>query len=410
MKNQSSSFNPVPLTVLILVALLLFSPSSPLLANGVFNSFLAQLRVLGLDNAPGTAINIDGDNVGIGTIAPKARLHVNDGIYITGGNGDVNGNGFMNAKDAVMIVNYINGLQLTEEEYARADVNGDSYVNKLDYAIVIGAINATSTRGSGPLTIPERHAGKSEVNLSNDPWKENLSTKLISLSRSGNKVSIGTDTKISRLTVDGNIALIGAGTSRTIQLASGSKNLNIRNSNKDRDFNLDIHPDRGRLLIRTYDGTEVKDALLVVKADGKAGVGVDDPVYNLDVKNDINLTGFYRKSGIKAPATGIYQGNNSTAGKVVNVGYKPRVVTTYFDQGTGRVGRGGVAGEIECLKTNKMLGKTGYCTSSGRSATCPNIFALTTTGFKVYRGTTFPCTNSQRNPNATGTWYYIAWP
>ncbi|HCX45096.1 TPA: hypothetical protein DGT35_00655, partial [Patescibacteria group bacterium] len=68
MKDQSpKSFSAVSLTVLILVALLLFSSSSPLLASSVFQNFLAQLRILGTNNQFSNSIFVDTDgNVGIG--------------------------------------------------------------------------------------------------------------------------------------------------------------------------------------------------------------------------------------------------------------------------------------------------------------------------------------------------------
>ena len=63
----------------------------------------------------------------------KTKLAMNGSIYILGGNGDVNGNGIVgDATDRGMLINYFNGANLTEEEYARADVTGDGIVSRDD--------------------------------------------------------------------------------------------------------------------------------------------------------------------------------------------------------------------------------------------------------------------------------------
>jgi hypothetical protein len=80
-------------------------------------------------------------------------------------------------------------------------------------------------------------------------------------------------------------------------MVSGGNHLNIRNSNVDKDINLDISPTRGKLLIRSHNGTSVVNSLLIVQADGKVGIGVENPGHKLDVNGDINTSGRYLVNG-----------------------------------------------------------------------------------------------------------------
>ena len=257
-------------------------------------------------------------------------------------------------------------------------------------------------------------------------WTEDASKKITYLTQTGHKLGIGTKNPTSRLTVDGNITLIGASGSRNIQIASGGNNLNIRNPNVDKDINLDISPTRGKLLIRSHNGTSVVNNLLIVQADGKVGIGVEDPGYNLDVNGDINLSGFYRKSGKAVPATGTYVGNNKTAakgGKTIEVGFRPRMVQVFWDPGTypNRYNQVRDDVQIHCLKTDNMPSTVGWCTWAGNGHTCRSTFELTNTGFKVSKGQDLwtGCHGNSGHPNrasgkygaqANAQWYYIAWP
>ncbi len=60
---------------------------------------------------------------------------------------DINGDGKLNIKDALMVYYYVNGkAQLTDEELSRADYSGDGKINIKDalqiYYLVLGAINS----------------------------------------------------------------------------------------------------------------------------------------------------------------------------------------------------------------------------------------------------------------------------
>ena len=52
--------------------------------------------------------------------------------------GDVDGDGAITAKDAMMILQQANGLKiLSEEEQLRANVNGDNSINETDALLVL---------------------------------------------------------------------------------------------------------------------------------------------------------------------------------------------------------------------------------------------------------------------------------
>ena len=338
---------------------------------------------MNLDVHNQTALTIDSiARVGIGTKIPQAKLHVKGGIYILGGDGDVYKDGYLKTSDLMMVINYINGgTTLTVEEYARADINGDSYVNKIDHKILTGIVNKIlngSRKNSGPLTVAERHAAKSEINLG----------------------AVSGD-----LRVNGNIILLGG--SRNLQLGIGEKNLNIRNPNQGRALNLDIHPTRGKLLVRTHDGKTMGKVLVKINSNG-----------------DIDITGLYKKNGVNVPATGTYKGNNrraSQGGKTIEVGFRPRMVQVFWDPGifSWDVVRDDV--QIHCLKTDSMPSTVGWCTWAGNGHTCRSTFELTDTGFKVSRGRDYKtgCHGLIGHPNRmsgkygaekNAQWYYVAWP
>ncbi|MDD3030254.1 MAG: dockerin type I domain-containing protein, partial [Alphaproteobacteria bacterium] len=90
-------------------------------------------------------------NVGIGTTAPIAPLHVVGGEYIGGGSGDVNGSGSVTPYDATLVLQYIAGsTTLTPTQYAAADINGDGVVNVGDASVISQAYN-------GIITFEEAH-------------------------------------------------------------------------------------------------------------------------------------------------------------------------------------------------------------------------------------------------------------
>lgn len=76
-------------------------------------------------------------DVGIGTLSPEAKLHVDGNVFLLGGNGDADLSGSVNAVDLARIVNYLNQtVFLTPSEYAEADMDGDGRVTWDDLAIL----------------------------------------------------------------------------------------------------------------------------------------------------------------------------------------------------------------------------------------------------------------------------------
>jgi len=96
---------------------------------------------------------LENGKVGIGTSSPAAQLDVEGGMYLLGGNGDVDGNGEVEQDDVIKALRWISGYDLTKEEYARADVNGDGKVTRLDIDLIqkiaIGAINLDQAHSIG---------------------------------------------------------------------------------------------------------------------------------------------------------------------------------------------------------------------------------------------------------------------
>ncbi len=101
--------------------------------------------------------------VGIGTVAPQAGLHVIGGIYVLGGDGDVNDDDSLTSLDMLEIIAHLNnpqGRPLTPAARIAADVNGDGAVNTADINAIMAVIDL---RGSGPLmTEAEREAVKQQ--------------------------------------------------------------------------------------------------------------------------------------------------------------------------------------------------------------------------------------------------------
>ena len=66
------------------------------------------------------AIDVDGD----GYVRIK---------YLGGGSGDVNGDGSVDTRDSMLILQYLNGIrEFTDEQRYEADINGDGSVDTLD--------------------------------------------------------------------------------------------------------------------------------------------------------------------------------------------------------------------------------------------------------------------------------------
>jgi hypothetical protein len=86
------------------------------------------------------------DKVGIGTLNPAAKLHVDGGIYTTGGGGDVNENDVpREIADLVLMQFYLSeNNYLSERGYAEADVDGDGRVTSDDAAVLALVVDGVS--------------------------------------------------------------------------------------------------------------------------------------------------------------------------------------------------------------------------------------------------------------------------
>lgn len=81
-------------------------------------------------------------------------LTANGGVYLLGGNGDVNGDGKLTTLDITFSRRFqLYGTNFTAEQYARADVNGDGLVNSLDITLmrqaILGIIPRNMMSGNG---------------------------------------------------------------------------------------------------------------------------------------------------------------------------------------------------------------------------------------------------------------------
>jgi len=79
-------------------------------------------------------MDLNSGSVGIGTTAPAGpALDVEGSFYLSGGHGDVNGDGNVNSNDALLVAKHIVGeTTLTHDQYARGDVDGDGILTFSD--------------------------------------------------------------------------------------------------------------------------------------------------------------------------------------------------------------------------------------------------------------------------------------
>jgi len=115
-----------------------------------------------------------------------------DGMYVKGGSGDVNGDGVVNIADASNIALWVAGEKtFTKEQYARADINGDGIVNSLDANLI-----ANYTVGIITLDQARNEVGK------------RAAANVIHTTYDG-RVGIGTANPQAKLEVSGNVKISG---------------------------------------------------------------------------------------------------------------------------------------------------------------------------------------------------------
>lgn len=178
---------------------------------------------MNLDVHDQTALTIDNTGkVGIGTKTPQFKLDVDGDINTSGrylvdgediaiggrfGNGDVDGSGYFNQLDILRIINHINGILLTGEEFLRADLNGDGLVDCIDAKILYEVVGF---RGTGALVSKSEviAALPAAVNQCVGFWEENDDQDTV-LRKASRRVGIGTKTPDYKLDVDGDINTSG---------------------------------------------------------------------------------------------------------------------------------------------------------------------------------------------------------
>jgi len=87
-----------------------------------------------------TADKVIAEEADIGaTLIDSTGLDLNGSIFVTGGSGDLNGNGEVaDAGDLTMLNNHLNGdLEFTREQLTNADVTGDGKVTYDDLAVLL---------------------------------------------------------------------------------------------------------------------------------------------------------------------------------------------------------------------------------------------------------------------------------
>lgn len=223
-------------------------------------------------------------NVGIRTNNPQANLHIAGSTIIEGGDGDVDGNGVVSPRDALLVQNYLNGGgALNIASYARADLNGDGSVTSADHLGIIAILNGT------PLNTVRQNA-------------KGLQDRHIFFTDAGN-VGIGTMNPGQELDVVGNNARLRIGhdadNAGTLGIQFGHV-LDTTQQQKaaiysvyrgdlgwgrsDLYFALDSDGDTGNVAS--------SDAKMVISNEGDVGIGTTSPASELEVNGAVTADGF----------------------------------------------------------------------------------------------------------------------
>ena len=175
----------------------------------------------------------DGVNLGIGTTAPNANLHVNGSFYFQGGNGDVNNSGTVTSLDALTTNYFMVGLtSLTPQQYARANVTGSGVVTTFDANVTQMAVVNQNFLASSSVLI-KRAVGRTiwpKMPSSWDydwdklgyglGWIPSLNSEAISISNQG-LVGIGTTTPSQQLEITKNFQMPNTISTTTGELYKG---------------------------------------------------------------------------------------------------------------------------------------------------------------------------------------------
>ncbi len=306
------------------------------------------------------------DSVGIGTSDPEAKLHVDGGVYFDGGSGDVNQDGSITPGDATAISTFLNGGNITKEEYAIADINGDGIVDWTDAQ----AIFNLSLSGDRDMVVMNANRQKGNAFF------------IGSIGRIG----IGTPEPEAKLHVDG-----GESSDAWSAVFTGGNGVLV-----DEDFIVE----NGNVGIGTTD-PKVK---LVIEDSGAAMINIINDTttspsgyskLELTLKNQGNFSMMLREMDkIGAISTMLY-GNDSTKGYPIAfyTGHPLLVEPDLFINDTGNVGIGTTEPSSELkLDVEGKIGATEYCDEDGEN--CVTAGALSNVKkIEVYNSntTTWQC-------------------
>lgn len=187
---------------------------------------------------------VTGGKSGFNVQTPNATLDVNGSIYVYGGTGDMNGDGFIvSAGDCGKINDYLLGNKnLTTAEFATGDINGDGNVNWDDYFMCtylnVLEVNTTTYRIKKMEAVRKINSLYGADVTTLDRFKVNGDLYVVN-----GRIGVGDSTPEFGLEVVGNMSVSGAA---------------------------------------GYDGDR-----FIVKSDGNVGIGTNNPSERLNVNGSI---------------------------------------------------------------------------------------------------------------------------
>jgi len=138
-------------------------------------------------------VNNDGD-VLIDAGATQDLTRIDTGIFVEGGDGDLNGDGRIDLVDLLALINPLNGSSLlTPAQYAIADVNGDGRVSWDDLGILYSLWLGTSKNAA----VQQIESGYG------------MTSPTVFFVNSGVSVGIGTSNPVATLDVNGSLNVCG---------------------------------------------------------------------------------------------------------------------------------------------------------------------------------------------------------
>ncbi len=218
-------------------------------------------------------------SVGIGTEAPSgAALEVHGNFYLAGGAGDVNGDAAVNAQDALLAAQWLDGqVSLNPYQLAEADVDGNGIVSNFD----VRSIQLRFVNMAGFTSTDQMHA-----------TTKRILGKAIDYDVSGN-VSIGGFSTSSsavlndKLTVFGSLLMSGGNLKTNGAYinynSTSSTGLYVDSSNNVQLTGVNLGTNGGYI---SYGGT---NAGIYVNSSNNVGVGTTNATQKLTVSGNVQV-------------------------------------------------------------------------------------------------------------------------